>query len=491
MTTPEPGDGVDLARDLLRQRQAEKQRAKKAEARRIANAEALRDADPPPPQSATDGGAQPPRRQRRVANTLALVNFLITHAAWRGALRVNLLTETIEVAQTFPPENGNADACLAMRPLREPADILEAMLTFQGNGFPRANKGLVWDALIIVARRHAYHPVRDYLDALRWDGTTRLGRLFRDYFNADVPEQPKDKDHDPTDGKPTDHDRMVSYLEHVSVCFMVSAVARIIRPGCKVDHLPVVVGEQGYNKSEAVRALCPDETWFTDDLSPDLIERDTKESLAGKWIIELAEVPHVRREVERVKAFFSRRTDRYRVAYDRTTQDHPRQCVFLGSSNELELIDRTGNRRFWPFEIVGPIDVAAITEDRDQLWAEAVHSYRAGVPWWLPPKIERIAQDQQEAFAEFDSWLEPLDAWTSEHTKRPTCAPADWKPPPFTLADAMAGASLWVGGFSLCPKTEQNRAANCLRRLGFRRRRRMVKGRRDYLWEKNTNALGS
>ena len=170
-------------------------------------------------------------------------------------------------------------------------------------------------------------------------------------------------------------DELVSYYENTAQCFMVGAVARAYRPGVKVDTLPVLVGPQGWNKSHAARALCPEPAWFGDDVSTALIDRDTKDSLVGKWIVELAEFPHIRREIEKVKAFFSRQTDRFRRAYAVLTRDWPRRCVFIATTNELEFIDTTGNRRFWPVQMRAPADVKAIERDRDQLWAEAVHWY--------------------------------------------------------------------------------------------------------------------
>ena len=105
----------------------------------------------------------------------------------------------------------------------------------------------------------------------------------------------------------------------------------------------------------------------------------------------LAEFLHIRREIETVKPFFSRQVDRSRRAYDRTNRDWPGQCAFIASTNELEFIDVTGNRRFWPIPLAGPADIEAIERDREQLWAEAVHLYRQGFQWWLTPSLEAIA----------------------------------------------------------------------------------------------------
>ena len=394
--------------------------------------------------------------KKRSINALVLVRFISAHSQWRQALRVNLFTETLEVCEQFPPSSAPETT---YRPFREPADLLEAMLWFQGTGFAKAGKNLVWDALTASAHRNAYHPVRRYLDSLQWDGHPRLERLFQHYFNASIPDSGEDRD------------RTVAYLEHISRCFMVSAIARIRQPGCKVDYLPVLVGHQGFNKSQAIRALCQNPAWFSDDLSPDLVERDTKDSLIGKWIIELAELPHVRKEVERVKAFFSRQTDRYRRAYDRLTNDWPRQCVFMGSTNDLEFIDVTGNRRFWPIEIAGPIDVARIATDRDQLWAEAAALYADGFQWWLRPNIEALAAEQQAQFEEEDLWVSPLAAWVTGRASDS----------PFTLADAMTGA-LGFADAKQITKPEQMRASTCLKSLGYRRRLKQIGARREWLW---------
>jgi predicted P-loop ATPase len=348
--------------------------------------------------------------------------------------------------------------------LRDPQDILTATMHFQANGFPKASKNLAWDALAVAAHQCAYHPVRDYLNGLQWNGTERIGKLFRQYFNAELPDA----------AKLQQYDRHVSYLEHISTGFMVGAVARVMDPGCKHDHVPVVVGRERSLKSTAILALCPDDDWFSDDISTNLIDRDTKESLAGKWIIELAEIPHIRHETERMKAFFSRRVDRYRSAYGKANQDHPRQCVFIGTSNDLEFVDVTGNRRFWPFRITGLIDIAAIVADRDQLWAEAVTLYRQGVHWWLAPNIETIAAEQQAGFVEADIWDNLIAAWLKN------------RPGPFTMEDLFAkdtGITPYREA-SAVPRAEQMRAGRCLSKLGLGKRQRTIDGRRAIWWER-------
>jgi predicted P-loop ATPase len=226
-------------------------------------------------------------------NVAAIVAFIEGAMEWQRALRFNELTSGVECCDQFPPQPQKSAQAQTMRSLRDPADLLEALVYFQRLGFAKAGKQTVWDALLFVAHQHRYHPVRDYLDSLQWDGTPRVSALFLSYFNAELP---ADK---------TERARHIAYLEHTSRSLMVAAVARAKQPGCKFDHVPMLVGQERLLKSTAIRALCADPTWFSDNLPPDLGERDTKEALTGKWIIELSEIPHIRRESERVKAFFS------------------------------------------------------------------------------------------------------------------------------------------------------------------------------------------
>ena len=414
-------------------------------------------------------GVGPKKGRKNGPNVLFLASRIESDPAWHDMLRLNELTATIEVRESFPP-NGMAPRG-SFRPVREPIDVLEATCWFQANGVSRTGKNNVYDAIVLAAHRKPHHPVRTYLRGLKWDGTPRVGRLFEHYFNAEMPDPHMPAE---TPGDATPHGRHVAYLEHISRCFLVSAVARIERPGCKVDHLPIAVGPQAFNKSKAFRALCADERWFTDDLSPNLIERDTKESLVGKWVVELAEIPHVRKESERVKAFFSRQSDRFRRAYDRSSADWPRQCVFAGTSNDLEFVDATGNRRFWPFWVLAPIDVTAIERDRHQLWAEAMQLFHSECAWWLPPNIEAIARERQEEFTEEDIWESLIQDWITANGA------------PFVMEGLFAkdsGITPYRESVAV-PKADHMRAAACLKRLGYRRgKKHRHNGKVVALWD--------
>lgn len=250
-------------------------------------------------------------------------------------------------------------------------------------------KQMVFDAACVVGQRHRIHPVRDYLNGLEWDGTPRLDGWLVDLCGAD--DTPLNR----------------AFASR----WVISAVARIYQPGAKADHVLILEGRQGIRKSTALEALAGDD-WFT-DAADRLTDKDGVLNCAGKWIMELGElVALTRAEATHIKAFFSRRTDRIRRPYGRSAEDIPRQTVFCGTTNATEYLrDDTGNRRFWSVA-VGKVDVEGIREHRDQLWAEAVHRYRAGEPWWLDDdSMVADAAEVQEERRQVDPWADKIEAW--------------------------------------------------------------------------------
>ena len=322
---------------------------------------------------------------------------------------------------------------------------------------------MVWDVVTLIASRNERHPPREWLKSPKWDETERISRLFFDYFPAELPEEPHPLDKDAREHR----DGIVAYYEQTAVCFMVSAVARIWQPGCKVDTLPCLIGPQGFLKSQGLQALMPDPAWFSDDLATTVGDRDAKESMTGKWLIELSEFPHIRKDIDKVKAFFSRTTDRYRKAYGRASGDHPRQCVFCATANELEFLDVTGNRRVWPIPLARAVNIARIIEDRSKLWAEAIHLYDQGVKWWLSPSLEAIAGELQGAFIEEDPWDEDILRVLNDYFK----PGQDGVRPPFALRDVLKrmGFSFTQGDINCAKKSDEMRVARRLRYLGYQR----------------------
>jgi predicted P-loop ATPase len=256
--------------------------------------------------------------------------------------------------------------------------------------------GDVGRAVQAAARDNAFHPVRDYFDSLVWDGVLRLEFWLQTYFHVEDSE----------------------YVRAIGPRYLISAVARISRPGCKVDHVLVLEGPQGRQKSEALRTLAKNDSWFTDRLSH-VASKDAALEIAGVLIVEIAEMDALTKATSSaIKAFLTRRRDRFRPPYDKHTINLPRQCVFAATINPTAggyLKDPTGARRFWPVPCHGVIDCHGLENARDQLWAEAVHRFKVGAPWWLEtPQLEALATVEQCARFVIDPWEERIREWLGD-----------------------------------------------------------------------------
>jgi len=239
-----------------------------------------------------------------------------------------------------------------------------------------------------VAYDHKFNPVRDYLESLDWDGHPRLDSWLTDYFGSENN----------------------LYISAIGKKWMISAVARVYQPGCQADHVLVLEGPQGQLKSSALKIL--GDPWYTDDVS-DLGTKDAAIQIRSAWIAELGELDALTRaEVSKVKAFITRRVDRYRPPYGRHLIEAPRQGVFAGTVNESQyLTDPTGGRRFWPF-VVTTVALEALRTDRDQLWAEAAYLYKRGIIWWInEPEILAVAKAEQRRRYKTDAWESRVLAW--------------------------------------------------------------------------------
>lgn len=273
------------------------------------------------------------------------------------------------------------------------ATVSLTRVALERKGLDTVGSALVSEAINLVARKNQRHPIRDYLDGLTWDGTARLDDwLLRHVGAEDSP-----------------------YVRAVGRKFLISMVARVMQPGCKVDHTLVLSGAQGLGKSTLCHVLAGDE-YFTDSM-PSITKGDQIEAtrhVAGKWLVEMAELAAMfKADAEVLKGFLSRSTDRVRRPFQTRDAPYPRQCVFVGTTNEEQFLqDATGGRRFWPVTVTKRIDMAALSAERDQLFAEALTAYRDGELWHLDPAFEaQHAKPVQEAARVSDSWAEKIAAW--------------------------------------------------------------------------------
>ncbi len=244
-----------------------------------------------------------------------------------------------------------------------------------------------------VARENSYHPVRDYLESLKWDGMGRIETLFIDYLGAE--------------------DNI--YTREAALCWFSAAVHRIYEPGYKFDYVIVLGGDQGILKTTFVRTLAKDK-WFGELSSFD--PKIAMEEIHGKWIIELAELAaNNKQEIEQQKSFLSAQSTRVRMAYARRSEEFHRQCVFMGTTNSKEYLkDSTGNRRWWPIDVnVDRIDIDRLKIDIDQIWAEAYESlYTYSRRTYLSHGVEFIAKQVQESKREADPMEGKIIEWLEQ-----------------------------------------------------------------------------
>lgn len=311
---------------------------------------------------------------------------------WLDVLAYDAFAET-PILTAQPPQRAQDKLAIEPGAAWSPQDATRTAAWIEseyGIAVPSAG---VTEAVLAAAQHRKVHPVREYLDGLTWDGTARVERFFTTYCGVTE----------------------ASYTHGVARMLFVGAVARVRAPGCKVDTIPILEGEQGRGKSRLIAALAA--PWGA-DTPISLGDKDAYQSLRGVWIYELAELASFKgREAARIKSFASSPSDHYRPSYEPRARSVPRQCIFIGTTNESHyLADATGARRFWPIR-VERIDVDAVKRDRDQLWAEAAMMHRDGVQWWPDHDLASQGEAEQSERYEGDPWSDPLMAWLEKPTR--------------------------------------------------------------------------
>ena len=274
-------------------------------------------------------------------------------------------------------------------------------------------------ALRIEANSRAYHPICEYLEQLEWDGQERIRYVLQRYMGADA------------------SDFVYEVVKH----FLMEALSRIYRPGCKADEMLCLVGQQGAGKSTFFRFLALNDDWFSDDLKQ-LNDSKIYEHLRGHWIMEMSEMIAAisAKSNEEIKSFLTRQKDTYRNPYDKYEEDRKRQCIFAGSTNTRQFIpfDRTGARRFLPIAIDSSKAEKHILDDEkearayfDQLWAEAMEIY-----WSTENKssllkfskeMEQKISEYRKQFTQEDTMAGMIQGWLDAYKGTHVCSVQIWK----------------------------------------------------------------
>lgn len=312
-----------------------------------------------------------------IAQTIGNVVIILEHdPSLAGRLAYNEMSQNIVLVQSTPWREIKGES--------QWTDTDDASLRYYlEDVYGLGGKDKIFDAVNVVAQEHTFHPVRDYLDSCDWDGVPRVEDMLIRMFGAeDTP-----------------------YTRAVTRKTLAGAVARIYQPGIKFDYMLVLRGDQGAGKTTLTRKLGGE--WYSDSFST-VQGKDAYEQILGVWIMEVGELAGMKKaEAESIKLYISKQVDRFRPAYGRRTREFPRQCIFIGTTNETQFLrDATGNRRFWVVDLPGKAPASLWDEwDEDyvkQIWGEAVQIWRAGEKLYLPHDLEEEARRIQEIYEEED-----------------------------------------------------------------------------------------
>ncbi len=379
----------------------------------------------PAPRTASDNGSVKPH----YGNAFRLLS---TDERIRGHYRMNEFTNEVEVDGKPVSDVEDVNVCIQM--------CMETDAKFTPD--------MVGKVLTSIAFAHAFHPVREYLQSLHWDGTPRIDRWLSDAFEVEA----------------------TAYSMAVGKNTLIGAVARVMRPGCQMDTMLILEGEQGIGKTRAVRALAGQD-WYCETIEKPGT-KDFYQSLRGMWIVEMGELDSLRKsDVTRVKQVLSSTADNYRPSFGKRSVSFPRQNIFIGTTNETHyLIDPTGARRFWPVKCLSS-NVDYIQAMRDQLWAEALHRFQKGEPWHEVPEDE--AREQQDARYDADSLEDIVGAWVRNPETELTG---------FSMTDVLIKAlnlETWQHSRQM-----QTRVGHILTRLGYLSKQETVGGVRVRLYRR-------
>ena len=321
-----------------------------------------------------------------------------------GAIRYNELTQRVDIVKPMDWVRDRNGTTL------DDNDINNIHLYCERTyGF--SSKQLLEEAVFIVAYRDRFHPIRDCLNSLQWDGMPRVRYALHHFLGADTSE----------------------YTYEILKFFMLGAISRVFHPGSKFDYIICVVGNQGTGKSTFFRFLAINDDWFTDDLK-DLESGKIYEKLQGHWIVELSEMlaTNNAKSNEAIKSFLSRQKEIYRTPYEKYPRERPRQCVFAGTTNMISFLpgDRTGNRRFLPIACnEKEAEVFILDNEKKsreyirQMWAEVMEVWKAGgVRLRLSHEIETEVRERQKEFMKEDTDAGMILAFMQDYQGDKVCS---------------------------------------------------------------------
>lgn len=310
-----------------------------------------------------------------VENTLINLDLIFKNDPVFRGIRYNEFADAIAVTEDLPWRKKDGGYW------RDADDAQVEM--YLARNYGEFSKNKILTAFSKAVDNRSFHPVKEYLESLPdWDGIPRVDTLLVKYFHAeDTP-----------------------YTRAVTRKTLCAAVCRVYEPGCKFDYMLVLVGPQGLKKSTFIAKLAVD--WFSDNLSlSDTRDKTGAEKLQGNWILEIAELQGLKKmDMETLKAFITRQNDKFRAAYGRRVEPHPRQCVFIGTANAESgfLRDPTGGRRYWPVRTPCPATQDLTEDEIAQIWAEVLTYVAAGELLYLPPDLENVAKEKQREAIEED-----------------------------------------------------------------------------------------
>lgn len=325
------------------------------------------------------------------------------------------------------------------------ADVMPQLRCWLAMDYAEFSKECLADAVANVALKDRFNPLTDLLEKCeeQWDKVPRIDTWLFDLCEAkSTPET-------------------FEYVKVVGAKWLISAVARAYQPGCKVDTMLILEGEQGEGKSKFLRELSFG--YFLELLTDISKGKDVVDKLLGKWIVEMPELRALSGDREANKAFISQQADFERLSYAQRSQTYPRRCVFIGTTNESNYLnDETGERRYWPVE-VGKCDLDKLKKCLTQIWGEAVSRYKKGEKWWIEDDSVILASRSVHAEKTASDEMTPMvNAWLQKAEM------------PFHGIDVWG--EVFGGRRDNFEKTNQMRVAKILKSLGC------VRNAKDKTW---------